>query len=139
MIFRSPFCRRDKRREKPAPLFTEGPRAEVARGGTPSVGGPRAELKLMDKGRQPRNFRWINRAVLLCVIEVFLGPFRTLVSFDSFLPRFSRAHGTFYRTWNSYRDWTENFAWSFHERFIRWKNEQGIVCIWIQLHVRTCI
>lgn len=24
----------------------------------------------MDKGRQPRNFRRINRAVLLCVIEV---------------------------------------------------------------------
>jgi len=96
VIFRgSPLRLRDKWRERPAPLFTEGPRAEVARGGTPSVGGPRAELKLMDKGRQPRNFRRINRAVLLCVIEVFFGSLRTLVSFDSSLPRISGVRGTF--------------------------------------------
>lgn len=37
-------------------FFTERPRTEVARGGAPSVGGPAAELKLMDKGRQASQF-----------------------------------------------------------------------------------
>lgn len=45
-------------------FFRERPRTEVARGGTPSVGGPVAELKLMDKGRQPRNFHRIKPPVL---------------------------------------------------------------------------
>lgn len=65
--------REKKERHPSAPLFTEGSRTEVARGGAPTVGGPRAESKLMDKGRQPRNFRRINRAVLLCVTEVLPG------------------------------------------------------------------
>lgn len=120
-IFRgNPLRRRDERRERPAPLFMEGPRAEVARGGTPSVGGPRAELKLMDKGRRSRNFRWINRTVLLCVTEVFGR------SSPSIHPcRGSRGHAAlfYYETWNSRRDWTKNLAQSFHERFIWRKNE----------------
>lgn len=41
-------------------FFTERPRTEVARGGAPSLGGPGAELKLMDKRRQARNFHRIN-------------------------------------------------------------------------------
>lgn len=88
----------NKRRERPAPLFTKGTRTEVARGGAPTVGGPRAELKLMDKGRQLRNFRRINRAVLLCVIEVLPVLFECslFLSFGWSLSRISGARGTFY-------------------------------------------
>lgn len=61
------------------------------------MGGPRVELKLMDKGRQPRNFRRINRGVLLCVIGVLVLSGRSFArSFDSSSPRVSRGHAALF-------------------------------------------